>query len=1195
MSEPKAFDCSNEPLTRGVTLLEASAGTGKTYALARIFLRLVAEEGVEVAKILTVTFTTAATEELRGRIRSLLVEAHETLLEEPKPGEDLAFLRLRNEEKIGVSKEDCIRRIKLAITCFDEAIISTIHGFCSRVLSENALETNSLFEAELDKAADEMAMEGVREYWRERFASAHPVVAAAASTEKLKPEDLAKFFNKLPSTQDYLLGFEEKGACELCREKLLAGFDALVEAWTEGREEYIEYVTTCLRSGVKPRKHFAKHADILDKTLTQGEVSPAGLKVLEDMLASNFKPTKGHEDQEIPGFALQADSFWEVLKQFGRAVRVDCVRYLEDKIEKWKRDRGLLSFDDLLSQTADAVTSEGEGGDALRKSLGKAFDAALIDEFQDTDPVQFEIFRELFGNTGKHWLYLIGDPKQSIYRFRGADLEAYFDFARKTKAVKYSLDTNFRTVTPLVGAVNAFFSTSENPFLHGDLPFQEVNPNLDGEADKEKTYREGEGIPPPFVISEMEWEGEKGPTKAEVNEAIRLDMANEIHRLLEVGSIGGRKVRTNDLAILVRGNFEATEVWDYFRKRGLPSVVFTDVSLFDSDEVTELLWVLEGIVDSGSERSIKRALATGLLGKTSDDFQAWQDKPEEWADRVGYFRDCLKTWRKEGVYVALRELFRKTEAISLNLKRPDGERRVTNFLHLAEALHQATSNNPLSPSSLVVWLRTRMDDSETGGDEYQLRLESESEVISILTVHKSKGLEYPIVFLPSLSMTVGAKAKEFTYHQNDGKLVVDLKEVATDAAKEKGKLEDGQEDARVLYVGLTRAASRCYLYHAPLKLSDDDRPPAQARIMRSWNAFSQDGQAEDGSGEESNFQVGEIVAQWIDSHDLSDHVEYRSFSPDQAEVDSENKREEEGSPESGGLDSAKWKAGRWMPMGSIVSSFSGLVEQVDFDGRDLDAEPESEDRPEKSSSEEGLPPIFEFDAGAHAGTFMHDVFEHLEFTDPTSWGEFIGKKLSDHNFEPKNWTETIRGMVEQVMGTELEPGLALGSLERKDRMEEMEFYFPVYPGFLPELASALPEDCLLRHYLEGVDQSEKHRIASDGYLKGLVDLIFRADGKHYVLDWKSNKLNGRPDGFGKAQIEREMLDHHYVLQYHLYVVATHRFLQSRLPDYSYERNFGGVYYLFTRGMQIGSQSGIFRDLPDLSVIEALDQFLTQSE
>ena len=388
-----------------------------------------------------------------------------------------------------------------------------------------------------------------------------------------------------------------------------------------------------------------------------------------------------------------------------------------------------------------------------------------------------------------------------------------------------------------------------------------------------------------------------------------------------------------------------------------------DVSLFDSAEAKELLWVLEGIVDSGSERSIKRALATGLLGRTSNDFQAWQDQPDEWAGWVGYFRDCLKTWRKEGVYVALRELFRKTGAISLNLKRPDGERRVTNFLHLAESLHQATSNNPLSPSSLVVWLRTRMDDSEDAADEYQLRLESESDAISILTVHKSKGLEYPVVFLPSLSMTAGATAKDFTYHADDGTLVVDLKEVATDLAKEKGKREDGQEDARVLYVGLTRAASRCYLYQAPVRLSEDERPPAQTRIMRSWVASLEKEEEGENAGERTSGEIGEIVPRWIDTHDLSDQVEYRSFSPEQAEVDERILGDADENAGSEVLESAQWNTNRAMPMGSIVSSFSGLVEQVDFDGRDLDAEPESEERLEKSSVGESLPAIFEFDAG----------------------------------------------------------------------------------------------------------------------------------------------------------------------------------------------------------------------------------------
>ena len=1182
MSDPPGFDCSRTGLDKGVTLLEASAGTGKTYALARIFLRLVAEKGVEVAGILTVTFTTAATEELRDRIRSLLVEALDALREEAREGEDETIARLRSLE--GVSVDECIRRISLAVTCFDEAVINTIHGFCNHVLRENSFETETLFEAELDQGAAGLALEGTREYWRERFSGAPPLISAAASTRKIKPDELARFFNGLP--HECFLAFEPGDDFETARSSLEGSFDALARAWADDKEEYSHYVTNCVYK-YTAHKNRERFAEILDRVFGQGEVSPMGLEILEYMRASKLRPLMDYREREKPVFALRAEEFWSCLERFGRAVRADCSRYLEDKVEKWKRDRGVLSFGDLLSLTARAVVSPESAGDALRRGLRQSFGAALIDEFQDTDPLQFEIFRELFGNTGEHWLYLIGDPKQSIYRFRGADLEAYFAFARQTKAVKYSLDTNYRTVTPLVEGINAFFSKSEEPFLHPDLPFSEVRPNRGGPADGQKTYAENGGILPPLVIRELESTGPKPPGKPAARQAIRVDVANEIHRLLAEGEIGGQRVRPRDVAVLVRGNWEARETWEYFRTRGLPSVVFSDVSLFESDEAKELLWVLEGLVDCHREPAIRRALATGLLGRTSEDFQAWQEDPGEWDHWVGFFRECHLRWRKEGVYVALRRLFQEAKAIPNNLARPDGERRVTNFLHLAEVLHHATSVNPLSPSSVVVWLRARIEDRDLSGEEYQLRLESESEAIRILTVHKSKGLEYPIVFLPSLSFTTTIKDKHFKYHREDGTVVVDLYESATEEALEKGKLEDGQEDARVLYVGLTRSASRCYLYHAPISISENARLPAQVRMMRSW-AVGEGHEPSPGNG------VMDGVESWIADHALNNQVEASSFSPGQSPADRDWVGDPEGETDPAGLRAQTWTRGRQLPGGSIVSSFSGLTKQVDFDGRDYDGQPEDAGREDQAGEDGEKPPIFDFPAGAHAGNLMHDVFEHLEFTDPASWEQLIARKLEDHQFDPDEWTGAVLGMVEQVMATELKPGLSVGSVDRSDRMEEMEFHFPVGPGFLPGLASALPEGCLLRRYLEGVDRSERHRIEQAGYLKGLVDLVFRAGGAYYVLDWKSNRLSGSPDGFGPNELEREMLDHHYVLQYHLYVVATHRFLRSRLAGYSYGEHFGGVYYLFTRGMKTGSQSGIFYDLPDLSVVEALENHLARS-
>ena len=1181
MKGNQAFNSASTVLTKRVTLLEASAGTGKTYALARIFLRLVAEEDVEVGKILTVTFTTAATEELRDRIRSLLVEAYETLIAPPGQNEEPVFQRLRDLDNVPV--QECIRRIRLAIACFDEATISTIHGFCSRVLSENSFETKSLFESELNKASKDMVKEGVEEYWRATFASANPIVSAAASIKKIKPSDMVDFFESLPRTQDYILGFKEKHGFQDTLERLLGGFELLRTAWREGQGDYSDYVLTCLsRKDARAKTQLGRHVRILNQMLIHGEVSPVGIEILDEMRESKLRAKKEFWDREVPVFAKEADCFWSVVESFSRAVRVHCVSYLEEKMNEWKAKRGVVFFDDLLSLTANAVKSENEDGESLRTTLRDSFDAALIDEFQDTDPVQFEIFSRLFGQKGNHWLYLIGDPKQSIYRFRGADLEAYFNFAKKANAQRYSLDTNFRTVTPLVEAVNAFFEKSDKPFLHKELSFVPVNPNRNGPADKDKMFMGGKRSA--FVIRELEWNKNKEPSAEEARSAIRVDMANEIEYLLSEGTIGNCKVRPKDIAVLVRSNPDARKVWQYFRQRGLPAVVFTDVSLFDSQEAKEILWVLEGVVNARNERAIKRALGTGLLGMTSKDFQYWHDNPGEWDEWVGLFRECQESWRTKGVYVALHQLFRETNAIPKNLRRPDGERRVTNFLHLAEVLHRAMSNNPLSPSSLLSWFRSRIEQSDTSDEEYQLRLESQSESIRIVTVHKSKGLEYPIVFLPGLSFTSGGYRDDFKYHREDGKLVVDLEKTATDTAKAKGSQEEEEEDARVLYVALTRSASRCYVYHAPVKISSNARVPAQVRMMRSWLS------EENATHPEGN-SLANQVSRWVDA--LGGRAEFNFFTANQ-DKRSHFVNDQSVRLKPFDLQAEIWDEKRKVQGAKIVESFSGLSRQVGFNERDLDSTGEGQGQQEDFTGEEQQQ-IFKFPAGVNAGNFMHDVFEHLTFSDSSNWKEFIAKKLDEHQFDSNQWTPVILEMVKEVMGTELKQGFCLNHLKKSDCLEEMEFHFPVSSCMLAELSPHFPEHSKLKKYLNCIAMDECMGLEGDGYLKGLVDLTFRKGGKYYILDWKSNKLGGGSKAFNEDVIEREMLTHHYILQYHIYTVALHRFLQSRMTEYNYERDFGGVYYLFVRGMKKGTNRGIFYDLPDLETIQVLEKFLVSDQ
>ena len=466
-----------------------------------------------------------------------------------------------------------------------------------------------------------------------------------------------------------------------------------------------------------------------------------------------------------------------------------------------------------------------------------------------------------------------------------------------------------------------------------------------------------------------------------------------------------------------------------------------------------------------------------------------------------------------------------------------------------------------------------------------MRLESQSESIQILTVHKSKGLEYPIVFLPGLSFTFGGKRDDFKYHREDGTLVVDLKSIASEDAKAKGSTEEQQEDARVLYVTLTRSASRCYVYHAPVKIFRNANIPAQVRMMRPGQVT---GCVDSGTG--ANLLANKTAA-WVDA--LRGRAEYNLFSANQ--VKKKNFRDVEkdvSAPVE--LQAETWDQNRKIPGAEIVESFSGISKQVSFDGRDLDSIEEEQAQQDEFTEVENLP-ILSFLPEQNAGNFMHDLFEHLNFSDSTNWGEFIDKKLGDHQFDSKQWTPAIHEMVKQVMGTELEQGFCLNFLKETDYLVEMEFYFPICSGFLPNLARHIPGHSKLKKYLDRISTDECRRIEGDGYLKGLIDLIFRKDDKYCLLDWKSNKLNGTSEGFGQKEIEREMLTHHYVLQYHIYTVALHRFLRSRMKGYSYERNFGGVYYLFVRGMKKGADRGIFYDLPDMDTVQALEKFLVYDQ
>jgi exodeoxyribonuclease V beta subunit len=735
--KPPVLDALSVPLD-GACLVEASAGTGKTFNLTRLFLRLLLEKDVPVESILTVTFTEAATAELRLRIRQKLAEAASFFA--GGESDDELLRRLRG----AADPETLLQRARRAVRDFDLCSISTIHGFCERMLHENAFESGQAFEQELMPDVSPMIEEVVRDFCALRLFAAEPTTIAAIDVHRNFP-----------------------GLLELAREAVRRPDAVLI----------------CEPEASAPR------------------------------------PTRGRGRATKVG-AAEEDSSSRAVLEFYR----DLAEYARRELPRRKQARRVFSFDDMLLALAQAL--EGEGGERLAEKIRLRYRAALIDEFQDTDPVQYRIFQRVFQRPGIPW-FLVGDPKQSIYRFRGADVFAYLQAARDVPS-RLDLDRNFRSDPSLVEATNLLFERLQRkaaPFVLEGIPFAPAQPR----ENARDRLRWADRPAPPLVIEFLPASGEQGSRVISKDRARRIipeRMANEIAELLSSGArIEDRPVSASDVAVLTANNDEALEVQAALRQRGLPSVLVTERSVFESEEARALYRVLSAAADPQDAGGLRGALAGELIGLRAEDFARFEHDErafEPWIERA---REWRRLWRERGVLSlvsALLDLRPSTDGpanAARLLALPGGERRLTNLRHLAELAHREESARGLGPEGLLGWFEQKMRDA-SGGEETELRLESDENAVRVSTVHKAKGLEYPIVFCPYLWDAVREPNKSIflAYHDpgRGGRPVLDLaaplvsdKKGNDSGAKQQAEREALAEGMRLVYVALTRARHQC--------------------------------------------------------------------------------------------------------------------------------------------------------------------------------------------------------------------------------------------------------------------------------------------------------------------------------------------------------------------------------------------------
>jgi exodeoxyribonuclease V beta subunit len=1173
-SRPESLNPLTLPL-RGERLIEASAGTGKTFTIGLLYLRLLLGLGEEnaysrplsVEEILVVTFTEAATAELRGRIRDNIHQLRLACVRGKSSNPMLQMLLGQIPDLPQAASQ-----LLAAERQMDEAAIFTIHGFCQRMLNLNAFESGMLFEQELIEDEQALLKQSTADFWRRHCYPLSLDVARVIAAEWSGPDNL------LLTLRPWLQGESPRLKRPPTAEETLSTRHARNQAriaeikqrWQALSSEVESIITN---SGVDKRSYSSKHLPNWISKVTQW----AGSETLDYQLPKElerfgqqvlFEKTKKGEAPQHPLFEA-IDAFLAEPLSLRDVIISRALIEVRDAVQREKRLRALLGFDDLLSKLDEALQQP--GGVLLAETIRARFPVALIDEFQDTDPQQYRIFRALYINQPEQALLLIGDPKQAIYAFRGADIFTYLR-ARNEVSAHYTLDTNWRSSPEMVDAVNRLFSQLEAPFLFSAIPFLPVNPAPSNQALK---LLFDEQLQPALRF----WlQPGEGVGVSDYQQFMAQQCASDISRWLLAGQQGRallgkgetlRKVQASDITVLVRSRNEANLIRDALNALSIPSVYLSSRdSVYTTPEARELLWLLQAVQAPEQERLLRSALATSIFAIDAATLDAFSQNERDWDALVEQFAAWQQLWHQRGILPMLRDVMIKRQLAENMLASDNGERRLTDLMHLGELLQEAAIQLD-SPHALVRFLAQQIARPNSQAANQQLRLESDRHLVQIVTIHKSKGLQYPLVWLP---FAAGFReAASALYHDRES--FAALLDVQGDeqsmALAEEERLA---EDLRLLYVALTRSVHHCSIGIAPLikgtrkKEGDSDlHKSALGYLVQRGEAadstqLSQQLQALNGAGIEvvaGELQAGEA---WQEGLTADEALSSRNVT-------------------------------RGLADGWRVTSYSGLQQHSSSPLLDVMPSFDIDAAGEEGSDEEMTLTPHHFPRGAAPGTFLHGLFESIDFAE-TPDDIWLEDQLLQSGYS-LDWLPVVKAWITRVLHTPLNAdGVMLSKISMNQRLIEMEFYLPI-----SNLLTATDLDALLRRH----DDLSQRAPALDfrqvqGMLKGFIDLVFRWQGKYYLLDYKSNWLGNSHVDYTPQAMEQAMIDHRYDLQYQLYTLALHRYLQHRLRDYDYQRDFGGVFYLFLRGMDGTSpDNGIFFTRPSEAFVEEIDMLFGKTE
>ena len=1237
------FDPLQMPLS-GVHSIAASAGTGKTFTITTLYLRLLLEGGCSADQILVTTFTEAATSELRDRLRGRLNGALQLLRSFPEHADAEGAVELGQTdgqlvqllEQGGAWDEDSasrvVERIEDALLSFDQAPVFKIHGFCSRVLQELVFESGTRFNVELVSSLDAQIQEGIGDFVAQSWTVEDSLIERWLPLTGTLYAKIQKVAAKVMDNPSLEIVPDGGDLDELLHSDFLTSAERLLnqlaEVWLEQKDSVRALIDTAMLNGVLNKTSY-KTVDQIDKSVAfidslvdsrslaeftwkNDKLDGDQKRLTQDGLEAGTKKEFRGSTPEHSAFSLLQEiadlsrEFSKRQQEVETRLLARAGQFVRDHVAKRRAERGIMSFGDLLHKVDEAL--DGRQKDLLLDGLREKYRVALVDEFQDTDPVQYRIFSRVFREAAEipdpevdRAFIMIGDPKQSIYRFRGADLAAYLEAERQTPAEhRHNMGTNWRSDRSLVKSVQAVFDSVSNPFLNQDIPLPQVDAHYDDR------FRPGPAMSVSLIPRPEYQNADKAMSRTAALDATVQWLVDDVISQLQsedeicTGDDEWRRLEPSDIAVLCRAGRELRTIQQALADRGVASVMQTDESVFESGEAESVLHVLRAVHNTTSLAYLFNALQTPVFGQNAEQLNSLRDDSDRLSHFVERLQEWSTLWQRDGFIVMWRRLLGDEGTIARLAGQITGERQITNYLHLGELLHRQAASAHAGPDELMRWFEQMVSQKSKGDDDALLRLETDSAAVQLCTIHRSKGLEYSIVYCPTLWSIRKWEDPVVVMSRTglDGELSVPQIDVGSELLpirQSEDQKESEAEDRRLLYVALTRAKHQCHIY---------------------WTAAANAG----------NSALGQILLGDLPENSSDDQLERRlrewvnGFGIDRATVRSGSSLSQRNS----GLRYERQQRTddeltarpirRQMISAVSQTSFTALASSahgrivddiVDRDSVSMSAHGEA-GTPVSSGTEEV--PLATMPGGRLVGDVVHSVLEHALKTGDVfeaSHAEvlqyvtrLLEPAMERMQLEPR-WLQPLAA----TLTTCLAETLALGQDECcltkiGPRSLAAEVPFLLRLGGTAEfstkkIAAAFESssDSLLQSYGRRVRAMSVSGL--QGFLAGFVDLVFESNGKWFIADYKTNFLGPNWSDYAAERLESAMIEHDYLLQAAIYSVAVGRLLTQRLPSFDLERDFGGCVYLYLRGFPTDGppETGIWHYRPPAEFVKALSDAL----